>query len=127
MPLRNRGIDARDNQTVVRHGSGRRQRAATVPSASAQPEQNAAGAAEHDPSSWYLKQAQAFEKSKVEAANEKAHIADRRSKLFGVVALAAVSGMGALGLLKRPNPPAVLRVDRRPGRWTCCRRRRTDT
>lgn len=97
-------------------GSGRRQRAATVPSASAHPEQNAAGAADHDPSSWYLQQAREFEKSKVDAANEKAKIADRRSKLFGVVALAAVFGMGALGILKRPNPPAVLRVNTTNGK-----------
>ncbi|CAE6863203.1 Type IV secretion system protein virB8 [Paraburkholderia aspalathi] len=71
---------------------------------------------ERDVVSWYLKQAQAFEKSKVEAAEEKARIADRRSVLSGVVALAAVSGMGALGLLKRPNPPAVLRVDSSTGK-----------
>ncbi|MFL9996497.1 type IV secretion system protein [Paraburkholderia sediminicola] len=71
---------------------------------------------ERDAVSWYLKQAQAFEKSKVEAAEEKARIADRRSVLLGVVALAAVSGMGALGLLKRPNPPAVLRVDSSTGK-----------
>jgi type IV secretion system protein VirB8 len=66
---------------------------------------------ERDAVSWYLKQAQAFEKSKVEAAEERARIADRRSILSGCVALAAVFGMGALGLLKRPNPPAVLRVN----------------
>jgi type IV secretion system protein VirB8 len=71
---------------------------------------------ERDAVSWYLNQAQAFEKSKVEAAEEKARIADRRSVLSGVVALAAVSGMGALGLLKRPNPPAVLRVDSSTGK-----------
>jgi type IV secretion system protein VirB8 len=71
---------------------------------------------ERDAVSWYLKQAQAFEKSKVEAAEEKARIADRRSVLMGVVALAAVSGMGALGLLKRPNPPAVLRVNDTTGK-----------
>jgi type IV secretion system protein VirB8 len=35
---------------------------------------------------------------------------------MGVVALAAVSGMGALGLLKRPNPPAVLRVNDTTGK-----------
>jgi type IV secretion system protein VirB8 len=91
-------------------GSGR-QKTATVPLASAQLELAAAGAADHDPSSWYLQQARGFEKSKVDAANEKAKIADRRSILFGVVALAAVFGMGALGVLKRPNPPAVLRVN----------------
>ena len=71
---------------------------------------------ERDAVSWYLTQAQAFEKSKVEAAEEKARIADRRSVLSAVVALAAVSGMGALGLLKRPNPPAVLRVDSSTGK-----------
>jgi type IV secretion system protein VirB8 len=73
-------------------------------------------AGERDAVSWYLKQAQAFEKSKVEAAEEKARIADRRSVLSTVVALAAVSGIGALGLLKRPNPPAVLRVDSSTGK-----------
>lgn len=73
-------------------------------------------ASERDAVSWYLKQAQAFEKSKVEAAEEKARIADRRSVLSGFVALAAVSGMGALGLLKRPNPPAVLRVNDTTGK-----------
>ncbi|MFM0732770.1 type IV secretion system protein [Paraburkholderia sediminicola] len=71
---------------------------------------------ERDAVSWYLKQAQAFEESKVEAAEEKARIADRRSVLMGVVALAAVSGMGALGLLKRPSPPAVLRVNDTTGK-----------
>ncbi|RKE23905.1 type IV secretion system protein VirB8 [Paraburkholderia sp. BL23I1N1] len=68
-------------------------------------------AGERDAVAWYLKQAQAFERSKVEAAEEKARIADRRSLLSGGVALAAVFGMGVLGLLKRPNPPAVLRVN----------------
>src|SRR5471032_393706 len=72
-------------------------------------------ALERDAVGWYLKQAQAFEKSKVEAAEEKARIAERRSVLSAVVALAAVSGMGALGLLKRPSPPAVLRVDSSTG------------
>jgi type IV secretion system protein VirB8 len=66
---------------------------------------------ERDAVAWYLKQAQAFERSKVQAAEEKARIADRRSILSGGVALAAVFGMGVLGLLKRPNPPAVLRVN----------------
>jgi type IV secretion system protein VirB8 len=71
---------------------------------------------ERDAVSWYLTQAQAFEKSKVDAAEEKARTADRRSVLSAVVALVAVSGMGALGLLKRPNPPAVLRVDSSTGK-----------
>jgi type IV secretion system protein VirB8 len=81
--------------------------------AAAQPASPASGidAGERDAVAWYLKQAQDFERSKVEAAEEKARIADRRSMLSGGVALAAVFGMTALGLLKRPNPPAVLRVN----------------
>ena len=71
---------------------------------------------ERDAVSWYLTQAQAFEKSKVDAAEEKARTADRRSVLSAVVALVAVSGMGSLGLLKRSNPPAVLRVDSSTGK-----------
>ncbi|AUT66781.1 virB8 family protein [Paraburkholderia terrae] len=71
---------------------------------------------ERDAVAWYLKQAQDFERSKVQAAEEKARIADRRSILSGSVALAAVFGMGALGLLKRPNPPAVLRINDATGK-----------
>ncbi|WP_233860029.1 virB8 family protein [Paraburkholderia sp. HD33-4] len=65
---------------------------------------------------WYLKQALKFERSKVQAAEEKARIADRRSVLSAGVALVAAFGMGALGILKRPNPPAVLRVDNATGK-----------
>lgn len=80
-------------------------------------EQQAAGAEPgNDTVTWYLNEAMKFERSKVQAAEEKARIADRRSVLSGGVALAAVFGMGALGLLTRPNPPAVLRVDNTTGK-----------
>jgi type IV secretion system protein VirB8 len=69
-----------------------------------------------DPSNWYMQQASEFEKSKVDAAREQAKRADRRSVLFGGIALVAVFGIGALGVLKRPNPPAVLRVDNATGK-----------
>lgn len=75
-----------------------------------------ADASGNDAVTWYLNQAMAFERSKMQALEEKARIADRRSVLSGAVALAAVFGMGALGLLKRPNPPAVLRVDNTTGK-----------
>ncbi|MBN3856772.1 type IV secretion system protein [Paraburkholderia sp. Ac-20340] len=75
-----------------------------------------ADASGNDAVTWYLNQAMAFERSKMRALEEKARIADRRSVLSGGVALAAVFCMGALGLLKRPNPPAVLRVDNTTGK-----------
>ncbi|MEM5312496.1 type IV secretion system protein [Paraburkholderia sp. JHI869] len=71
---------------------------------------------QRDALSWYLDQAREFEKSKVEAVEEKARIADRRSVLSGGIALAAVFGMAALGFLKRPNPPAILRVNDTTGK-----------
>lgn len=102
-------------------GSAARKRASKAPTvtAAAAPEiedANAIDVSQRDAVSWYLEQARAFEKSKVEAAEEKARIADRRSVLAGGIALAAVFGMGALGVLKRPNPPAVLRVNDTTGK-----------
>ncbi|MEM5389819.1 type IV secretion system protein [Paraburkholderia phymatum] len=73
-------------------------------------------ASQRDAVSWYLDQAREFEKSKMEVAEEKARVADRRSVLSGGIALAAVFGITALGLLKRPNPPAVLRVNDTTGK-----------
>jgi type IV secretion system protein VirB8 len=74
--------------------------------------------AEQDASNWYLLQAKDFEKSKVEAALDQAKRADRRSIYLAAIALAAVIGIGALGVLKRPNPPAVLRVNATTGAVT---------
>ena len=53
---------------------------------------------DRDASNWYLQQANVFERSKVEAAHERARRADRRSTLLGGIAFAAVFGMGALGV-----------------------------
>jgi type IV secretion system protein VirB8 len=78
--------------------------------------ENAVDRSQRDALSWYLDQAREFEKSKVQAAEEKARIADRRSVLSGGIALVAVFGMTALGLLKRSNPPAVLRVNDTTGK-----------
>lgn len=71
---------------------------------------------DRDPSNWYLLQAKDFEKSKVDAAHDQAKRADQRTKYLAVITLAAVIGIGALGVLKRPNPPAVLRVDSATGK-----------
>ncbi|MEM5386706.1 type IV secretion system protein [Paraburkholderia phymatum] len=91
--------------------TGRRRLPVSAPAVTTEQLQAKVTADERDAVMWYLKQAQDFERSKVQAAEEKARIADRRSILSGGIALAAVFGMGALGLLKRPNPPAVLRVN----------------
>jgi type IV secretion system protein VirB8 len=99
-------------------GAGSRKRAPGSATTAAQVEDtaNAVDRAQRDALSWYLDQAREFEKSKVEAAQEKASIADRRSVLSGGIALVAVFGMATLGILKRPNPPAVLRVNDTTGK-----------
>jgi len=99
-------------------GDGLRKRV-RMPAASAvqmEAAENAVDRSQRDALSWYLDQAREFEKSKVQAAEEKARIADRRSVLSGGIALVAVFGMTALGLLKRSNPPAVLRVNDTTGK-----------
>jgi len=60
---------------------------------------------------WYLKQALQFEKSKQDAQKRLTQLAVRGA--IGALLVAAVSivGASALVLLKRPNPPAVLRVN----------------
>ncbi len=89
----------------------RRRKRAVTPAAGPERPPAPVPADQRDAVAWYLQQAREFERSKVQAADEKARIADRRSILSGGIALAAVFGMGGLGLLKRPNPPAVLRVN----------------
>ncbi len=74
--------------------------------------------AQRGSANWYLLQAKEFEKSKVEASNQRAVLADRRSRWFGAIALVAVIAAGAQNVLKRPNPPAVLRVDNTTGTVT---------
>ncbi len=67
---------------------------------------------------WYLKQAREFERSKVETQRAVGRLAIRFAVGFGVIAALAVIGMSVLVLLKRPNPPAVLRVDNANGTVT---------
>ncbi|ACC76466.1 MULTISPECIES: type IV secretion system protein [Paraburkholderia] len=99
-------------------GVGSRKRAPTPPISAAHLEAaaRAVDRSQRDAVSWYLDQAREFERSKMEMAEEKARVADRRSVLSGGIALAAVFGITALGLLKRPNPPAVLRVNDTTGK-----------
>ena len=101
---------------VTGAGSRNRARSPATSAAHVEAATNAVDRSERDAVSWYLDQAREFEKSKVDAAEEKARIADRRSVLSGGIALAAVFGLTALGILKRPNPPAVLRVNDTTGR-----------
>lgn len=99
-------------------GVGSRKRAPTprISAAHLEAAARAVDRSQRDAVSWYLDQAREFEKSKMEMAEEKARVADRRSVLSGGIALAAVFGITALGLLKRPNPPAVLRVNDATGK-----------
>ena len=60
---------------------------------------------------WYLKQAMLFEKSKQDAQKRITQLALRGAIGALVVAAVSIVGSSALVLLKRPNPPAVLRVN----------------
>ena len=78
--------------------------------------QDGAAGPSRDPSNWYLMQAREFEKSKIEMSFRQVAVADRRFKVMAAITLAAILGMAALAILKRPNPPAVLRVDNATGK-----------
>ena len=60
---------------------------------------------------WYLKQAMLFEKSKQDLQKRITQLALRGAVGALVVAAVSIVGSSALVLLKRPNPPAVLRVN----------------
>jgi type IV secretion system protein VirB8 len=60
---------------------------------------------------WYLKQAMLFEKSKQDSQKRITQLALRGAVGALVVAAVSIVGSSALVLLKRPNPPAVLRVN----------------
>jgi len=64
---------------------------------------------------WYLQQALQFEKSKHEAQEKLTKIAITFAIGGGVLAGISIIGATALVQLKRPNPPAVLRVDEAHG------------
>lgn len=67
---------------------------------------------------WYLEQAREFERARVQKDKEIYRLAIRAAVGFAVIAALAVIGMSALVLLKRPNPPAVLRDDAATGTVT---------
>ncbi len=79
----------------------RRRKRAVTPAAGPERPPAPVPAHQRDAVAWYLQQAPEFERSKVQAADEKARIADRRSILSAGIALAAVFGMRGLGLLKQ--------------------------
>jgi len=60
---------------------------------------------------WYLKQAMLFEKSKQDSQKRITQLALRGAIGALVVAAVSIVGSSVLVLLKRPNPPAVLRVN----------------
>ena len=60
---------------------------------------------------WYLKQAMLFEKSKQDSQKRITQLALRGAIGALVVAAVSIVGSSALVLLKRSNPPAVLRVN----------------
>jgi type IV secretion system protein VirB8 len=65
---------------------------------------------------WYLQQALQFEASKQEQQAKLTRLAWRVAGAAGVLAAVSILGATALVQLKRPNPPAVLRVDASTGR-----------
>lgn len=65
---------------------------------------------------WYLEQSKQLAKSRVEARERVADVAVLAVKWIGAVAIVAVAGAAAVVVVKRPNPPAVLRVDSATGK-----------
>jgi type IV secretion system protein VirB8 len=64
---------------------------------------------------WYLDQAMAFERSKQDMQRRLARLALIGGGALAVLGVAGVLGATAITMLKRPNPPAVLRVDKATG------------
>lgn len=60
---------------------------------------------------WYLQQALKFEASKQEQQARQTKIAWRVAMGLGAIAVVSIIGSAALVQLKRPNPPAVLRMN----------------
>jgi len=65
---------------------------------------------------FYMKQARAFEKSQNENLELRVKIAWRVAGVAAIFALVSLIGAVSLVVLKRPNPPAVLRVDASTGK-----------
>lgn len=65
---------------------------------------------------WYLEQSRQLAKSRVEARERVADVALLAVKWMGAMAIVAVAGAAAVVVIKRPNPPPVLRVDNATGK-----------
>jgi type IV secretion system protein VirB8 len=65
---------------------------------------------------WYLEQARQFEKNKRDGERREVKIAWRVGIAGVVFAAISLIGTVSLAVLKRPNPPAVLRVDASTGK-----------
>lgn len=65
---------------------------------------------------WYLEQARQLAKSRVESRERVADVALLAVKWMGAIAIVAVAGAAAVVVVKRPNPPPVLRVDNATGK-----------
>ncbi|MHA6823904.1 type IV secretion system protein [Ralstonia pseudosolanacearum] len=65
---------------------------------------------------WYLEQSRQLARSRVEARERVADVALLAVKWMGAMSIVAVAGAAAVVVIKRPNPPPVLRVDNATGK-----------
>jgi len=65
---------------------------------------------------WYLAQAKQLAKSRIEARERVADVALLAVKWMGAVTIVAMAGAVTVVVIKRPSPPAVLRVDSTSGK-----------
>jgi type IV secretion system protein VirB8 len=99
---------------LKKKGTGKASRAPKTP----EEQKRAEARSERELGLWYLRQARDFENSKEEGDKARYQMAMRFAGAFAVIAVLSVIGMAGLGLLKRPNPPAVLRVNDTTGAVT---------
>lgn len=64
---------------------------------------------------WYLEQARQLAKSRVESRERVADVALLALKWMGAIAIVAVAGAATVVVIKRPNPPPVMFVDKATG------------
>ncbi|MCP1175674.1 type IV secretion system protein [Ralstonia chuxiongensis] len=65
---------------------------------------------------WYLEQTKQLAKSRVESRDRITDVAVGAVKWMGAITIVAVAGMATVVVVKRPNPPPVLRVDNATGK-----------
>ncbi|MFV8598498.1 type IV secretion system protein [Ralstonia pseudosolanacearum] len=64
---------------------------------------------------WYLEQARQLAKSRIESRERVADVALLALKWMGAIAIVAVGGAATVVVVKRPNPPPVMFVDKATG------------